>query len=125
MAIKLIYKNHCTPQERVDFSAGHRWYVDSDCGRKLSGSCEPTVTIASTYKGSGTLTAGGSTALEGGTTLNFVFIKNTGNNDLTITLRASYITLGGGESFASQINDLAVEVASASGTSYEYLSGKD
>ena len=125
MAIKIVYKNHCTPQEQVNFSTGSRWYLDSDCGRKLSGSCEPTVTIATTYIGTGTLSASGDNSLESATTMNFVFVKNTGSNDLKITIRTQSIVLSAGESFASQIADLAVSLQSSSGTTYEYFLGKD
>ena len=125
MAIKIVYKNHCTPQEQVNFSTGSRWYLDSDCGRKLSGSCEPTVTIATTYIGTGTISAGGNNSLESATTMNFVFVKNTGSNDLKITIRTQSIVLSAGESFASQIADLAVSLQSSSGTTYEYFLGKD
>ena len=125
MAIKIVYKNHCTPQEQVDFSTGSRWYLDSDCGRKLSGSCEPTVTIATTYIGTGTISSSGDNSLESGTTMNFVFVKNTGSNDLKITIRTQSIVLSAGESFASQIADLAVSLQSSSGTTYEYFLGKD
>ena len=125
MAINIKYRNHCTSQERVDFSTGSRWYLDSDCGRKLSGTCYPTVTIATTYVGSGTITAGGSNSLESATTVNFVFVKNTGSNDLKITIRTQSIVLSAGESFASQIAELAVSLQSTSGTTYEYFLGKD
>ena len=125
MAIKIVYKNHCTPQEQVNFSTGSRWYLDSDCGRKLSGSCEPTVTIATTYIGTGTLSASGDNSLESATTVNFVFVKNTGSNNLKITIRTQSIILSAGESFASQIADLAVSLQSTSGTTYEYFLGKD
>ena len=125
MAIKIVYKNHCTPQERVDFSTGSRWYLDSDCGRKLSGSCEPTVTIATTYTDTGTISAGGNASLGDGATMNFVFVRNTGSNDLKITIRTQSIVLSAGESFASQIADLAVSLQSSSGTTYEYFLGKD
>ena len=123
MAIKIVYKNHCT--EQVNFSTGSRWYLDSDCGRKLSGSCEPTVTIATTYIGTGTISASGNNSLESATTVNFVFVKNTGSNDLKITIRTQSIVLSAGESFASQIADLAVSLQSSSGTTYEYFLGKD
>jgi len=35
MARQILYRNHCTPQEQV--SDGGRYYLDSDCGRKLTG----------------------------------------------------------------------------------------
>ena len=139
MAIKIIYKNHCTPQERIDFSTGNRYYLDSDCGRKLTGSCEPNKTLATTYYGTGTL-AGGATAWlessdnsEGNATIiDFAFVKNTGDtNSLTINIGGdgAFITLNPGDSFASQIdNNMAdagdtVRLDSSSGTTYEYLLG--
>ena len=32
---RILYRNHCVPQEQVD--SGDRYYLDSDCGRKLTG----------------------------------------------------------------------------------------
>ena len=136
---KIIYKNHCTPQEKVNFSAGSRFYLDSDCGRKLTGNCEPSVTLTSTYYGTATL-AGGATAwlessdnTEGNArVVDFVFVKNTGDtNSLTINIGGdgAFITLNPGDSFASQIdNNMAgsgdkVRLDSTSGTTYEYLLG--
>ena len=51
MAKKILYKNHCTPQEQI--TAGGRYYLDSDCGRKLTGSRLLTLSGATT---TGTLT---------------------------------------------------------------------
>jgi len=132
MAIKIIYKNHCTPQERVDFSSGNRFYLDSDCGRKLTGSCEPNKTLATTYYGTGTLASGGNVTLESSRVVDFAFVKNTGDtNSLTINIGGdgAFITLNPGDSFASQIdNNMAdagdtVRLDSSSGTTYEYLLG--
>jgi len=132
MAIKIIYKNHCTPQERIDFSTGNRYYLDSDCGRKLTGSCEPNKTLATTYYGTGTLAGGGNVTLESSRVVDFAFVKNTGDtNSLTINIGGdgAFITLNPGDSFASQIdNNMAdagdtVRLDSASGTTYEYLLG--
>ena len=130
MAIKIIYKNHCTPQERVDFSSGNRFYLDSDCGRKLTGSCEPNKTLANTYYGTGTL--GGDITLESSRVVDFAFVKNTGDtNSLTISIQGAgaFITLNPGDSFASQIDNnigdvgATVTLSSSSGTTYEYLLG--
>ena len=130
MAIKIIYKNHCTPQERIDFSSGNRFYLDSDCGRKLTGNCEPNKTLATTYYGTGTL--GGDITLESSRVVDFAFVKNTGDtNSLTINIGGdgAFITLNPGDSFASQIdNNMAdagdtVRLDSSSGTTYEYLLG--
>ena len=132
MAIKIIYKNHCTPQERIDFSSGNRFYLDSDCGRKLTGNCEPNKTLATTYYGTGTLAGGANVTLESSRVVDFVFVKNTGDtNSLTINIGGdgAFITLNPGDSFASQIdNNMAdagdtVRLDSASGTTYEYLLG--
>ena len=132
MAIKIIYKNHCTPQERVDFSSGNRFYLDSDCGRKLTGSCEPNKTLATTYYGTGTLASGGNVTLESSRVVDFAFVKNTGDtNSLTINIGGdgAFITLNPGDSFASQIDENmtdagdTVRLDSASGTTYEYLLG--
>tara|TARA_R110002020_G_scaffold28898_1_gene91542 strand:+ start:285 stop:713 length:429 start_codon:yes stop_codon:yes gene_type:complete len=129
---KIIYKNHCTPQERVDFSSGNRFYLDSDCGRKLTGVCETTVTLTSTYYGTGTLAGGANVTLESSRVVDFAFVKNTGDtNSLTINIGGdgAFITLKPGESFASEIDNNAggvgdtVRLDSASGTTYEYLLG--
>ena len=132
MAIKIIYKNHCTPQERIDFSSGNRFYLDSDCGRKLTGNCEPNKTLATTYYGTGTLAGGANVTLESSSVVDFAFVKNTGDtNSLTINIGGdgAFITLNPGDSFASQIDNNmtdagdTVRLDSASGTTYEYLLG--
>jgi len=132
MAKRILYKNHCTPQERIDFSSGNRFYLDSDCGRKLTGSCEPNKTLATTYYGTATLAGGANITLESSRVVDFVFVKNTGDtNSLTINIGGdgAFITLNPGDSFASQIdNNMAdagdtVRLDSASGTTYEYLLG--
>ena len=48
MADRIIYKNHCTPQEQLAFAGGSRYYLDSDCGRKLTGNCESKSTSIGT-----------------------------------------------------------------------------
>ena len=130
MADRIIYKNHCTPQEQINFSTGNRYYLDSDCGRKLTGSCEPNKTLTTTYYGTGTL--GGDITLESSRVVDFAFVKNTGDtNSLTINIGGdgAFITLNPGDSFASQIdNNMAdagdtVRLDSSSGTTYEYLLG--
>ena len=132
MAVKIIYKNHCTPQERIDFSSGNRFYLDSDCGRKLTGNCEPNKTLATTYYGTGTLAGGANVTLESSRVVDFAFVKNTGDtNSLTINIGGdgAFITLNPGDSFASQIDNNmtdagdTVRLDSSSGTTYEYLLG--
>ena len=120
---KVRYKNHCTPQEQI--SSGGRYYLDSDCGRRLTGNTDTSATLAST----GTLTTGASvttTATQIAANHDFVYVKNTGSTDVWVTLDNSVYTilLSEGEAFASEIStSAAVKVKTASGTStMEYFS---
>ena len=124
---KVRYKNHCTPQDQLEASG--RYYLDSDCGRKLTGNADVSATFAS----AGTLTAGvaiSSSATEiVSAARDFVYIKNTGATEVTISLTsdstAEYvIALAAGEAFASEISTSArVFVKTISGTStIEYFS---
>ena len=117
---KVRYKNHCTPQEQI--LTGGRWYLDSDCGRKVTGNADTSVTLSDT----GTLASGTAitdTATEvvsAASNAEFVYIKNTGSTDVLITLDNSnyLILLSEGEAFASEIHvDSNVKVKTASGTS--------
>ena len=117
---KVRYKNHCTPQEQI--ASGGRYYLDSDCGRKLSGNAETSATLAST----GTLTTGTSistSATSIASSKDFVYVKNTGSTEIYISLTsdssAEYvIALAGDEAFASEISTSAnVRVKTSSGTS--------
>ena len=74
---KVRYKNHCVPQEQI--ASGGRYYLDSDCGRKLTGVADTSSTLSAT----GTLTTG--VAISGiteivtaGSNADFVYVKNTG-----------------------------------------------
>ena len=116
------YKNHCTPQEQI--SAGGRYYLDSDCGRKLTGDADVFAGDASaTLAGAGTLTTGTAitdSATQIATSRDFIYVKNTGSTDIQVTLDNSnyHILLSEGEAFASEISTSAdVRVKTASGTS--------
>ena len=119
---KVRYKNHCTPQERL--VASGRYYLDSDCGRKLTGNAD----VSASLTAAGTLTTGASIStstleiVTAGSNADFVYIKNTGSVDVLISLNGTsgnyYILLSGGEAFASEIHvDSNVFVKTASGTS--------
>ena len=117
---KVRYKNHCTPQEQI--ASGGRYYLDSDCGRKLTGVADTSATLSAT----GTLASGTAitdTATEvvsAASNADFVYIKNTGSTDVLITLDNSnyLILLSEGEAFASEIDvGSNVKVKTASGTS--------
>ena len=119
---KVRYKNHCTPQERL--VASGRYYLDSDCGRKLTGNAD----VSASLTAAGTLTTGASIStstleiVTAGSNADFVYIKNTGSVDVLISLNGTsgnyYILLSEGEAFASEIHvDANVFVKTASGTS--------
>ena len=124
---KVRYKNHCTPQEQI--LTGGRWYLDSDCGRKLTGEAETSATLSVT----GVLSTGTSistTATAVATNSDFIYIKNTGSTDVLVSLDEAGLAGGGSangnylillsenEAFASEISDSAdVYVKTASGTS--------
>ena len=120
MADRIIYKNHCTPQEQI--LTDGRWYLDSDCGRKLAGNSEVSRILAST----GTLTTGvaiSSSATEiVAAARDFVYIKNTGDTEVVVSLTtdatAKYvIALAAGEAFASEISASARVFVKSTGTS--------
>ena len=128
-AEKIIYKNHCTPQEQLSFSGGGtRYYLDSDCGRKLTGDCSTvaSLTTTGTYDESLAVTDSASSALT--SSHEFLFIKNTGSVDVQVTLNNSdyHILLSEGEAFASEIDTSSVvKVKTGSGTStVEYFVSK-
>ena len=98
------YKNHCTPQAQV--ISGGRYYLDSDCGRKLTGDCSTvaSLTTTGTYDESLAVTDSASSALT--SSHEFLFIKNTGSVNVEVTINDSdyHILLSEGEAFASDID---------------------
>ena len=115
---KIRYKNHCTPQEQI--ASGGRYYLDSDCGRKLTGDCSTDANIDTigTYDETLDVTDSASAALT--SSHEFLFIKNTGSTDVWVTLNNSnyHILLSENEAFASEIDTSSVvKVKTASGTS--------
>ena len=69
MAKRILYRNHCTPQEQV--SSGEKYYLDGDCGRKLTGS--NLYELGSDTTTTGSLTASGE--LGGDTGFDFIAVK--------------------------------------------------
>ena len=128
----MVYKNHCTPQEQVNFTTGSRWYLDSDCGRKMTGVASVTVDGTKVYVSNLAVTDSASPALTSSD--DFIFIKNTGGgsgDDVLIALDAStgakyYIVLSSGECFASKIHTSAVvkvKCANGEDSTIEYFVG--
>ena len=129
MAKKITYKNHCTPQEKINFSSGNRWYLDSDIGRKLTGTVDLTVTTITDYDSALAITTTPTGAITDGH--KFIFVRNNGENDIVMCLDRDagtpkyYIKLSKDESFASKIKTTAkVGIKTVTGTStVEYLTG--
>ena len=123
MAKRILYKNHCTPQEQV--SNGGRYYLDGDCGRKLAGS--NLYTLGSDTTTTGTLTATGE--LGGDTGFDFIAVTATSISSGTVLLSldngtTQIIKLLEGECFASKIASAAQPVVTISGTAtVEYMTG--
>ena len=131
MADKIIYKNHCTPQEKLAFAGGDRWYLDSDCGRKLTGNCISKVTGSDKI---GTPVTGTFPTTISLSSVKFIYVKNTdtsGSDYLLVNIggMGAVIRLNYGESFASDVGDdstdsTTVVVTAGSGTpSFEYIQG--
>ena len=120
---KVRYKNHCTPQEQI--LTDGRWYLDSDCGRKLTGNADTSVTLSETgtLKTDVAISTVVVSITTGSTSFDFVYIKNTGSTDVVISLiyissGSFLIALSEGEVFASQVSTSAeLWVKTLSGTS--------
>jgi hypothetical protein len=118
---KVRYKNHCTPQAQI--IANGRYYLDSDCGRRLTGDCSAqAIGATGNYEASKAVTTTGSECeiVSAASNYEFVFVKNTGSIDIWVTLNASnyHILLSEGEAFASEIDTASnVLIKTASGTS--------
>ena len=126
MASGVKYTNYCIPQEKPDGMAD--FYLESNAGRTFSGTCESRtlakgaltrdVTVGTTEVGIVTSHTGSK---------DFVYIKNTGNVDITMCLNHGggnnfLLKLSGGQVFASDIDTSArIYAKTASGiTTIEY-----
>tara|TARA_Y100000296_G_scaffold60089_1_gene69543 strand:+ start:471 stop:857 length:387 start_codon:yes stop_codon:yes gene_type:complete len=121
---RVLYKNHCTPQEQVDST--DRYYLDGDCGRKLTGSYILDLDGATV-----TNTITSSVAI--GTTIDFIAVTATSiSSDATVHISLDNnttipIKLLEGECFASIIASTAepyVRITNNSGSAtVEYMTG--
>ena len=121
---RVVYKNHCTPQEQI--VSGGKYYLDSDCRRKLTGTGTHVLlgdpdSGTAFYNSSVSISTTPSSLLNFNAATSFVYIKNTGTDsvDLLITFDNNlyYTVLSDGEAFASFITNAAnVKAKTASGT---------
>jgi len=131
---RAVYSNHCTPQEFPDDGsvAATRWFLDSDCGRKLTGKAATAVFSNGIYYG--TATSNGIVKSISAHGPEFVFLKNNGTADVNVSLDGSttyVMIIKPGEAIAFEcydhgdgiedIND--VYINSASTPSVEYYIG--
>ena len=121
---RILYKSHCTPQEQVDST--DRYYLDSDCGRKLTGSYMYDLDSAGTTT-TGTLTS--TDELGDDTGFDFIAVTATSISSGTVYLSldngtTQIIELLEGECFASKIRSDAQPVVTISGTAtVDYMTG--
>ena len=74
---KITYKNHCTPQERIDFGdSTYRWYLDSDVKARLTGTYLHTTSTQPVYTASLAVTGTPSADLAP-SSCTYIYIKNT------------------------------------------------
>ena len=118
---RVLYRIHCVPQEQV--GSGDRYYLDSDSGRKLTGS--NLYSLGSNTTATGTVTSSGAI----GTTLDFIAVTATSISSGTVMISldngtTSIIELKEGEGFASKIASGAQPYVTISGSaSVDYMSG--
>ena len=121
MAKQILYKNHCTPQEQI--SSGGRYYLDSDCGRKLTGS--HLLELGADTITTGTLTSSGDLGTDNG--FDFIAVRVTSGADVTLSLdngTTQIVTISNGECFASMVTSTAQPYVTIGGTStVEYVTG--
>ena len=121
---RILYKNHCTPQEQV--GSADRYYLDSDCGRKLTGSYMYDLDSAGTTAVN-TLTSTGDLGSDNG--FDFIAVTATSIASGTVYLSldngiTQIIQLLEGECFASKIASGAQPVVTISGTAtVDYMTG--
>ena len=119
---RILYKNHCTPQEQV--GSTDRYYLDSDCGRKLTGSYVYDLDSAGTTV-TDTITSSGAI----GTTIDFIAVTATSITSGTVLISLDggatpIIKLLEGECFASKIASGAAPYVTISGTAtVDYMTG--
>ena len=119
---RVLYKNHCTPQEQV--GSTDRYYLDSDCGRKLTGSYIYDLAGITT-----TNTLTGSDDFDDPSGFDFIAVTATSITSGTVYLSldagtTSIIELLEGECFASKIASGAQPIVIISGTAtVDYMTG--
>ena len=129
---RVKYSNRCTPQEfPATAAAGTRWYLDSDCGKKLTGGNTVTLGTGGSKMVFGSQTSDGSLVTQA--TPKFVYMKNNASVGVEFSLDNSTnytLRLEAGEAIAFECdssvltNTSRIKIAADSSTpNVEYYIG--
>ena len=106
--VTVTVKNFCVPQELE--STGVKWYLDSDCGRKLSGSAVLASEMGNTVA---FVDSTSSFPIDLQTGFDFFYLKCVSGSDVKLSLDGGsnyLISLSVGEAFASYVDSSAADI---------------
>ena len=106
--VTVTFRNFCVPQEKD--STGARWYLDSDCGRKLSGSAVLAGEMGNTVNFVDSTTSF-PVDLQAG--FDFFYLKCISGDDIKLSLDGGInylVSLSVGEAFASYVDSSAADI---------------
>ena len=106
--VTVTFKNFCVPQEKD--STGARWYLDSDCGRKLSGSAVLAGEMGNTVNFVDSTT---SLPVDLQAGFDFFYLKCVSGDDIKLSLDGGsnyLVSLSSGEAFASYVDSSAADI---------------
>ena len=106
--VTVTFRNFCVPQEKD--STGARWYLDSDCGRKLSGSAVLAGEMGNTVNFVDSTTSF-PVDLQAG--FDFFYLKCISGDDIKLSLDGGsnyLVSLSVGEAFASYVDSSAADI---------------
>ena len=119
--VTVTFRNFCVPQEKD--STGARWYLDSDCGRKLSGSA-----VLASEMGNTVVFVDSTTTLpqdlQAG--FDFFYLKCVSGDDVKLSLDGGgnyLVSLSAGEAFASYVgsSDADIKFDTTGSSTVQYL----
>tara|TARA_R110002020_G_scaffold259415_1_gene473322 strand:+ start:5215 stop:5598 length:384 start_codon:yes stop_codon:yes gene_type:complete len=106
--VTVTLKNFCVPQEKD--STGAKWFLDSDCGRKLSGSAVLDTEMGNTVNFVD-FTTSFPVDLQAG--FDFFYLKCISGDDIKLSLDGGsnyLVSLSAGEAFASYVDSTAADI---------------
>ena len=106
--VTVTFRNFCVPQEKD--STGARWYLDSDCGRKLSGSAVLAGEMGNTVNFVDSTT---SLPVDLQAGFDFFYLKCISGDDIKLSLDGGsnyLVSISSGEAFASYVDSSAADI---------------